>query len=530
MADQSKAPLLEALKTYSKKDIAYFCVPGHRKERGIDPEFAMLAKDGIFGIDLTETPLTDDLHAPSGPIKEAEALAAELWGSDHARFLVNGSTCGNIAMIMSAALVGLNGLPACNGQTIAIARNSHRSALSGLILSGAAPIYLQPDILRSFNSTGCNIPNFGIPGKTDPNFSIPGGIDPGKVEELFKAHPECKGLLITSPTYYGICSDLKSIADICHRHGALLMVDEAHGAHLHVSEDLPADALSCGADMCVQSTHKTCGSLTQSSILHVKDGLADIDSVDSALRMIQSSSPSYILMASLDAARRDLAKNGSAQAARAVRLAEDARTAINKIPGLSCLDKSAIGKASIFDLDLSRLVVNVSGAGLRGHDVRKTLFDKYEIDTEMADENNIVAVITWANTEEEIGRLTAALKEIALNAQEAYNEQKIAFSPVEACISPTIKSNLMADHSTPTIALSPREAYFAPKERISWEDASGRISAETIAPYPPGIPLVCPGELITDDLWKSINDLKKHDTHIQGPSDPALNTLLVIKP
>ena len=489
---QERTPLLDAVTGYGKRRPTYFCIPGHRYEKGIDPELLTAAGPGVFRMDLTETSLTDDLHAPSGPIKEAQELAAELLGADRSYFLVNGSTCGNQAMIMTAAH---------EGQTICIPRNAHKSALMGLVQSGAKPVYITP--------------------AAESSFGLQGGITPKQVEEMFFAHPECKAVMVVSPTYYGIVSDIEGIAKVCHAHGAMLLVDEAHGAHCYFSDELPGGAMQLGADMCVQSLHKTAGALTQSSILHVKSGLADLSLLEANLRLVQSTSPSYILMASIDAARRDLAMHGEEMARTALDLAGFAREQVNNIRGLRCAGKELVGKAGIFGMDITRLTISAADLGLSGFELKDLLFEEYNIDLEMADELNILAIVTFANTTEDMQHLVEALKEIAENYAGA--------EPLPAAGKTVPLSHAEKMPPLPEYVISPREAYFAEKKRVPWEEALDKVSAEMIAPYPPGIPVINPGERISKEAWSYIENVRSRKGHMHGPSDPDLDSLLIIE-
>ena len=275
---QLKTPVIDMLKDFENKTEGYFCIPSHHRGTGTDEKFREIIGDTLR-YDLTETPLTDDLHEPEGAILEAQELAAELFGAKKTFFLVNGTTCANEAMIISSVY---------KNEKILVARNCHKSVLMGLIISGAEPIYIEPQKSSLFNTFG--------------------SVSPESVEEAFKKHSGIKACILTSPTYYGITSDLKSIAEICHKNNALLLVDEAHGSHLAFSDKLPLSAIQSGADMAAQSIHKTLGSMTQTSMLHVNNG--DFARVDAALKIVQSTSPSYILMASLDGARHNMAVNG----------------------------------------------------------------------------------------------------------------------------------------------------------------------------------------------------------------------------
>ncbi len=474
--DQTKTPLIDALKNFDKISPAYFCIPSHHRGKGASSSFTEVFGKTVLKYDLTETPLTDDLHEADGAIKEAESLASELFGSDRTFFLVNGTTCANEAMIISSV---------CEGEKILVARNCHKSVLMGLIISGASPVYIEPEISGVFSTFG--------------------SISPEKVELAFKNHPDIKAFILTSPTYYGIGSDLQKIADICHSHGVLLLVDEAHGSHFAFSDKLPKTALSCGADMVSQSTHKTLNSMTQSSMLHVKGSLVDISKVDAALKIVQSTSPSYILMASLDAARQNAALNGRTAVCRMLDIASYIRSALSSIDGVSCPEN--VDGNEVFSFDKTRIVFSVKG--ISGFYLSEILFEKYNICCEMADNYNVVSIIGSSDSYEDADRLINAVKEIAA----------------------TVNSGKIKEFSLPPMppmAMTPRKAFFAKSTRTNFKDSVGKVSAEMIAPYPPGIPVIYPGEFITEEIYEFISEAIKDGRHIHGFSDKSMETIKII--
>ena len=484
MADrQEKTPLFDSIMEYDRLRPSYFRIPGHRYENGINPKWREAVGDAIFGFDLTETYYTDDLHNASTCIREAEELASELWKSDYTHFLVNGSTCGNQAMVLTTS---------GGGGKIAIPRNAHKSALMGLIMSGGDPVYLTPQI--------------------ESEWVLQGGITPEQVASMFEVNPDCRGVMVVSPTYYGITSDLAGIAEVCHRHDAVLMVDEAHGAHCYFSDRLPAGALEQGADMCVQSIHKVTGSFTQSTMLHVKSRLVDRAKLEANLHLVQSTSPSYVLLTSLDLARQDMALRGAQMIDEALFLAQNARADINELSGIRCAGREIIGRAGIHDLDETRLIISAAELGLTGFEMKKMLFYDYNIDVEIADYRNIVAIVTYANVREDLDHLTSALADIA----ERYREGR-PLTGAEPL--PPI----------PPYVLSPRESYFSSKKRIPWADCRGKVMGEMIAPYPPGIPVIYNGERMSDEVWEYLERFRLRKGHLQGPSDPSLETVLVIE-
>lgn len=479
--DQFELPLVAALDAYRRRDPAYFRIPGHRGARGVNPALVERFGEKVFDYDLSETPLTDDLHQPEGAIARAQALAAEAFGADESFFLVNGTTCGVEAMVLAAA---------GPGETVLVARNAHKSALMGLVLSGAKPGWLEPEVV--------------------PEFALSGGVTAQSVERGFAAHPEAKAVLIVSPTYYGLCSDLAAIARVCHRHDAALLVDEAHGAHLYFSDALPPGALAQGADACAQSIHKVASSLGQSSMLHLKGGRLDRARVQSALHLVQSTSPSYLLMASLDAARQELALRGAQSAARALALAEDARHRLAADPRLRVLGREIVGTAGVAALDPTRLTVSAASVGLTGHALAERMFS-LGADTELADHRNVMALITGANSPRDVDRLVRAALDALADVPGAPLGASRALPPI------------------PPQRATPREAYFAPYRALPLRETIGRVAAEAIIPYPPGIPVLCPGEVVTAEIVDYAAACRADGVPLHGPADPALATLRVME-
>lgn len=475
--DQNKTPIIDALAAFEKRSPEYFCMPSHHRGSAADRHLTELLGNRILKYDLTETPVTDDLHEAEGAIREAEQLAGELFGSGRTFFLVNGTTCGNEAMVISAVH---------EGDKILVARNCHKSILMGLIISGAVPIYIEPEISTSYHAFG--------------------SISPNKVQSAFEENPSIKAFILVSPTYHGISSNLKAIASICHTHGALLLVDEAHGSHFAFSERLPLSAMASGADMASQSTHKTAGSMTQSSMLHTKGNSVDISRVDSALRIVQSTSPSYILMASLDAARHNLALNGKTLIENTLLTAKYIRDKLNLIHGVTCYGDFT--DHSVFAQDTARIVFSIEG--VRGFEVYHTLFYEYNICTEMADEHNVIVLLSWSDTIEQADALIESVRRISLSNQKY---------PMSGFCSVRI----------PPMALTPRSAYFSEYEYIGLENAKGKICGEMIAVYPPGIPVIYPGEIFTAEILGFISNAIRSNCHIHGFSDKSMKKVKIIR-
>lgn len=497
--DQNKTPLLDAVSSFIETKPAYFRIPGHRLGKGISSRWTDKVGTDIFSYDVTETPFTDDLHQPEGVIREAQELLCHLYGADQSFFLVNGSTCGNEAMILSAAM---------EGEKIMIARNAHKSAMMGLILSGAEPLYIMPELI--------------------PKWNLPGPITAHEVQTCFETHPDCRALFLVSPSYYGICSDLPEIAAICHEHGALLLVDEAHGGHLYFHDQLPIGALQAGADMCVQSMHKVAGALTQSSVLHIKShGINEqaLAKVAENLHLVQSTSPNYLLMASLDCARYDLARNGRQMMEKTLALAADARYEIQQIPGFRCMDydnsttKKLTSVSEKHPLDMTRLVISARDLGLTGFALDAILFEKYAVNMELSDYENVLAIVTYANEKSDLDRLIHACRDISRTHIEHSYEKKLLTN-----------TGIPVLPNLPQQVLTPRQAYFSKKETICWQDAVGNISGQMIAPYPPGIPIIYPGERISRETWEYIERFRKDGRHMHGTDkDRQLDCLKIIK-
>ena len=533
---QDKTPLFDGITEYIQTDPAYFRIPGHRLEKGISRKWTDLVGSKIFAYDVTETPATDDLHHPEGIIKEAQELAADLFGAKKSFFLVNGTTCGNEAMILTAAH---------QGEKIMIARNAHKSAMMGLIMSGAEPVYVMPEICHSYG--------------------IQGGITPEAVEQTFQKEPDCKALFLVSPSYYGICSDLKRIAEVCHRHNALLLVDEAHGGHLYFRDgeymeteiqtkvSFPMGALEQGADMCVQSMHKITGALGQSSILHVGTDRVNVDKVAANLQIVQSTSPSYLLMTSLDLARFELAMHGADMNQKALKMAEQVREQLLLIPGVDCMGTEVIGTCGVQNLDRTRLTISAKRLGISGYELDNILFNQYHVDMELSDQENVLAIFTYANCEEDGQRLVTAMQKIADARQRLQTgvseredkrmdtgiQEESELEEIDIGIQGRCGLTEMMSKEQPIVnldfpaipaqVLTPREAYFAEKQTIRWKDAIGMTTAEMLAPYPPGIPVIYPGELITEEIWTYMDTYRAGGHPMHGPADDTLETIQIVK-
>ncbi|UII57254.1 aminotransferase class I/II-fold pyridoxal phosphate-dependent enzyme [Cytobacillus spongiae] len=482
---QLETPLFTGLLNHAKKNPIQFHIPGHKKGAGIDPEFRNFVGENALSIDLINIGPLDDLHAPKGIIKEAQDLAAEAFGADHTFFSVQGTSGAIMTMVMAV----------CGpGDKIIVPRNVHKSVMSAIVFSGATPIFIHPDV--------------------DENLGISHGITTDSVARALKQHPDAKGVLVINPTYFGISADLKKIVEIAHSYDVPVLVDEAHGVHIHFHEMLPMSAMQAGADMAATSVHKLGGSMTQSSILNVKEGLVSPKRVQSILSMLTTTSTSYLLLASLDVARKRLATEGRELAEQTIQLAQSMRQAINGIEDLYCVGEEILGTKATFGYDPTKLIISVKNLGLTGYEVEKWLREKHTIEVEMSDLYNILCIVTPGDTEHEAELLVSALRQLSI-------EQHKGEAPV-------VKSKVLLP-DIPVLALTPRDAFYSETELVPFDDSEGRIIAEFIMVYPPGIPIFIPGEIITQENLTYIKRNMEVGLPVQGPEDYDLKMLRVIK-
>ncbi|WP_413301561.1 aminotransferase class I/II-fold pyridoxal phosphate-dependent enzyme [Bacillus sp. 1P10SD] len=482
---QNQTPLFSGLLEHAKKNPTQFHIPGHKKGAGMDPEFRQFIGDNALSIDLINIGPLDDLHSPKGMIKKAQELAAEAFGADHTFFSVQGTSGAIIAMVMAV----------CGpGEKIIVPRNVHKSIMSAIVFSGSIPVFIHPEI--------------------DRELGISHGITPESVERALQQHPDAKGVLVINPTYFGISGDLKKIVEIAHSYDVPVLVDEAHGVHIHFHDELPLSAMQAGADIAATSVHKLGGSMTQSSILNVREGLVSAKHVQSILSMLTTTSTSYLLLASLDTARKQLATKGKELIDRTIKLAQSTRKKINEIDHIRCIGEEILGSNATFDYDPTKLIISVKDLGLTGYDVEKWLREKHNIEVELSDLYNILCIITLGDTEVETNLLVKALKELA----EECEHRSTKVEPVEVLL-PEI----------PVLALTPRDAFYAETEVIPFDESEGRIIAEFVMVYPPGIPIFIPGEIITKENLHYIKENLEAGLPVQGPEDDEMKTIHVIK-
>ncbi|MGD8189970.1 aminotransferase class I/II-fold pyridoxal phosphate-dependent enzyme [Brevibacillus ginsengisoli] len=481
---QAKTPLFTGLIEHAKKDPIQFHIPGHKKGSGMNPTFREFIGDNALSIDLINIAPLDDLHHPKAMIKEAQELAAEAFGADHTFFTVQGTSGAIMAMIMAT----------CNpGDKIIVPRNVHKSIMSAIIFSGAIPVFIHPAM--------------------DERLGISHGITTKAVQKALDAHPDAAALLVINPTYFGFAGDLREIVRLAHNYQVPVLVDEAHGVHIRFHEDMPISAMQAGADCAATSVHKLGGSLTQSSILNVREGLVDVNRVKTVLSMLTTTSTSYILLASLDMARQHLALNGHMLLERAIELAEQARKQINLIPRLYCVGEEILGKPATFAMDKTKLLIHVKDLGITGWEAENWLREKHNIEVEMSDLYNILCFITAGDTEETIQSLINGLRDLA-----------VEFSHMEAVEKPTVTLPKI-----PVLSLSPRDAFYSETEIIPLKESAGRIIAEFIMVYPPGIPIFLPGEIITEENIAYILENIHAGLPVQGPEDESIQTIKVLK-
>lgn len=470
MEKQNHSPIYEALEKYKKMRVVPFDVPGHKRGRG-NKELTDFLGERCLSVDVNSMKPLDNLSHPVSVIKEAESLAADAFGAKHAFFMVNGTSSGVQAMVMTACK---------RGGKIIMPRNVHRSAINALVVCGAIPVYVNPGV--------------------DKELGIPLGMSMIDVKKAIQENKDAKAILINNPTYYGICSPLEEITKLAHEHGMLVLVDEAHGTHFYFNEKLPISAMSAGADMAAVSMHKTGGSLTQSSFLLINNDLSE-GYVRQIINLTQTTSASYLLMSSLDISRKNLALHGKEIFDNVIGMAEYARQEVNKIGGLYAFGKELINHDTIYDFDTTKLSIHTRKIGLAGIEVYDILRDDYDIQIEFGDIGNILAIISVGDKPLAIERLISSLSEI----KRLYSKDETG----------------MFDHEyiRPDVTMAPQDAFYSQKESILLKNSEGRISSEFVMCYPPGIPILAPGERITSEVLEYITYAKEKGSVLTGTED-----------
>ena len=492
--NQDRAPIAEALEAYSSERVVPFDVPGHKHGRG-NPELTEFLGERTMTLDVNSMKPLDNLCHPVSVIKDAEELAAEAFGAKAAFFMVGGTTSAVQAMVFTVA---------ARGDKIIVPRNVHRSVINAMVLCGAIPVYVDPG--------------------AHEELGIALGMQLVDIEAAIRDNPDAKAVFVNNPTYYGICSDLRGIVKLAHTHGMLVVVDEAHGTHLSFSDRLPVSAMEAGADMASVSMHKSGGSLTQSAFLLVGSAKSTgndpeenrAPSIDPAyvrqiINLTQTTSGSYLFLSSLDLSRKRLALHGKELFDKVIDMAEYAREEINSIGGYYAIGSELVNGNEIFDFDKTKLVIHTLPVGLAGIEVYDLLRDEYDIQMEFGDFGNCLAYLSVGDRVREVERLVGALSEIRRH----FGKDPIVSLP--------------NSYIAPVVVLSPQEAFYADAEHIPFEKAIGRIAAESIMCYPPGIPALAPGEKITEEVLEYLRYAQEKGCQITGAEDASLKTLKVVK-
>ena len=478
--DQHRAPIFEALERFRKMRVVPFDVPGHKHGRG-NPELTAFLGQQCMEVDVNSMKPLDNLCHPVSVIREAEELAADAFGASHAFLMVGGTTSSVQSMVLTACK---------RGDEIILPRNVHRSVINALVLCGAIPVYVNPEV--------------------DQRLGISLGMTREAVQKAIQEHPKAVAVLVNNPTYYGICSDLRSIVRMAHQAGMLCLADEAHGTHFYFGTGLPVSAMEAGADMAADSMHKSGGSLTQSSLLLIGPKVQP-GYVRQIINLTQTTSGSYLLMSSLDISRRNLALRGRQVFHQVEDMADYAREEINAIGGYYAFGKELRNGNSVFDFDATKLSVNTRDIGLAGIEVYDILRDEYDIQIEFGDIGNILAYLSMGDRPQELERLVSALAEIKRR-----NRRDGA-------------GLLQQEYIDPIVVASPQEAFYADKVSLPLEQSVGQVCSEFVMCYPPGIPILAPGEKITAEILDYIRYAKAKGCSMTGPEDPDILRLNVLK-
>ena len=477
--EQKTAPIYEALERFRRKRVVPFDVPGHKRGRG-NPELAQLLGEKCVGLDVNSMKPLDNLGHPVSVIRQAEELTADAFGAAHAFLMVNGTTSSVQSMILSVCKAG---------DKIILPRNVHKSVINALVLCGGIPVYVE--------------------AKVNPKIGIALGVEVEEITRVMDENPDAAAVFINNPTYYGVCSNLKKIVEAAHQRGMKVLADEAHGTHLYFGENLPISGMAAGADMAAVSMHKSGGSLTQSSILLCGPSM-DAEYVRQIINLTQTTSASYLLLSSLDISRRNLALRGRESFAKVTKMAEYARSEINSIGGYYAYGKDLVDGDSVYDYDVTKLSVYTQGIGLTGIEVYDLLRDEYDIQIEFGDIGNILAYISIGDRIQDIERLVGALEDI----RRLYEKDS--------------RDLYCGDFIKPEAVMTPQQAFYTGKKQVPIRWAAGCICAELVMCYPPGIPILTPGERVTEEIIEYILYAKEKGCSLQGTLDPNVELLNVI--
>jgi arginine/lysine/ornithine decarboxylase len=482
-----RTPLWDAVKHHMSANYSPFHTPGHKGGKGVKPDLLETLGEEVFRADLSELPGLDDLHHPLGPIGEAQKRAAECFGAGETFFLVNGVSVG-----LQAALLGI----LKPGQKLLVPRNMHRSIWGAMVLAGCRPVYLQPEWSREWG------------------FFL--GIEPAALAKTLAEVPDLKALVVLHPSYEGLVSDLPELVRVAKKAGLTVIADEAHGGHFRFHPAMPISALEAGADIAVQGAHKTIGALTQAAMLHCRNGFSG-EKIRAALGLLQSTSPSYLLMSSLDAARANWETDGNRQLNILLQQVIKIRRNLASLPGLECLGLEIIDMHGVAGMDLTKIVLSGRILGWSGFELAEKLRKEFAIQPEMAMPQYILLLLTIGDRQQAIDGLEAAITRIFQQNFFDRNKKRQAFT------------GQVPVWPRPEVQFTPREAFFAKKVRVSLASALGRPAGELVAPYPPGIPLLCSGELITGEVMDWLTLIRKERISCHGPLDQSLETIGVIE-
>ena len=478
--DQNRAPIYEALQNFRQMRVVPFDVPGHKHGKG-NPELTEFLGEQCVSIDVNSMKPLDNLCHPVSVIQEAEILAADAFGAAHAFLMVGGTTSSVQSMVLSTCK---------RGDKIILPRNVHRSVINALVLCGAIPVYVNPEV--------------------DRKLGISLGMQREQVAKAIKEHPDAVAVFVNNPTYYGVCSDLRAIVAMAHAAGMYCLADEAHGTHFYFGDGMPVSAMAAGADMAAVSMHKSGGSLTQSSLLLIGPRM-NVGHVRQIINLTQTTSGSYLLMSSLDISRRNLVQRGKQVFSKVIQMADYAREEINAIGGYYAFGRELINGNSIYDFDPTKLSVHTRDVGLAGIEVYDLLRDEYDIQIEFGDIGNILAYLSIGDRPQELERLVSALAEIRRRFQKDSN------------------GLLSQEYIAPEVVLSPQEAFYAKKKSIPLKNSAGRVCSEFVMCYPPGIPILAPGERITQDILDYIEYARVKGCSLTGPEDPAILNINILE-
>jgi len=484
---QRRTPVLDGLLQYRERDYVSFHMPGHKRGRGAPPRLRE-ALGAALDVDLPLTPGFEDTRQRAGRLAAAEELAARAWDADRAFFLTNGSSGGLHTLVLALAPPG---------SVVVAPRNAHVALTDGLILSGAMPVYLEPEI--------------------DGEWGVALNVPPQRFQDALVEHPEARAVFVSSPSYNGCCAHIEPIVAAAHATGAAVAVDQAWGAHLHFCSALPADALQQGADAMVTSVHKLTGGVSQASLIAAQGARLDLARLAALVAMLRSTSMLVQILASIDATRMQMVTEGEGLWLRALELAASARARLDRVPGLRCMGTEVTGYRSVADLDLTRLTVSAADLGWAGYDLEWELRERHRIAVESADAIGIVMNVTYADTPETIDRLVTALTAIAAEGPRSGTTgadratQRLTLPPFSR------------------LTMTPRAAFFATTRTVPLRSCVGEVSAEVVTPYPPGVPVLGPGEKISGEIVAFLEDFKRRGLRVHGPHDPALDTIRVVE-